>query len=154
MIFSSIFDKRDIRLFGGTYRRSVKEMLKEDFIKQAFIHKLDNEWIFVNLSTNSSWTYIINNAPYVPVDYSANMLTYQKAYVRSKYEQVIDLSVIMQNNGVFIGAWPVSLILHNGECWFSTFEKEVFPPLFTNKTTSKTKKNASEIIEKNIKKHS
>ena len=85
------------------------------------------------------WDDTLKKCSYVPVEYTYHSLAYQEEYIRQIYNIIINMSVIVAQNGEDICLWPVTCVINDSYCWFSTNEKEVCPPIFVSGITHKVK---------------
>ncbi len=100
-----------------------------DFLRQRFIQCFPLEAVLYT-PASSSWEEVIKELPYVPVAYLRSSLEYQHCYMRAFVEDLIDISVILQQNGRYIGIWPLSLRKRQGIYEFATNQGAVLPPVY------------------------
>lgn len=100
-----------------------------DFLRQRFIQCFPLEAVLYT-PASSSWEEVIKELPYIPVAYLRSSLEYQHCYMRAFVEDLIDISVILQQNGRYIGIWPLSLRKRQGIYEFATNQGAVLPPVY------------------------
>ncbi len=77
-----------------------------------------------------TWEAVVADLPYSPVGYTHESLDYQYAYMSAFVDDLIDLSVILYQNGKAIGVWPVSLRKKDSVYEFATNQGPVMPPVY------------------------
>ncbi len=78
----------------------------------------------------SAWEEVTGELAYLPVAYLRSSLDYQHCYMRAFVEDLVDISVILKQNGHNIGIWPLSLRKQQGMYTFATNQGAVLPPVF------------------------
>lgn len=100
-----------------------------DFLRQSFIQCFPLEAVLYTPGS-SSWEEVIKELPYIPVAYLRSSLDYQFCYMRAFVEDLIDISVILQQQGRCIGIWPLSLRKRQNTYEFATNQGAVLPPVY------------------------
>lgn len=100
-----------------------------DFCRQHFIQCFSVEATLYEPGI-SEWEDVTKELPYFPVAYLRSSLDYQYCYMRAFVEDLVDISVILKQNGRCIGIWPLSLRKQQGLYTFATNQGAVLPPIY------------------------
>lgn len=89
------------------------------------------------------WADVSYKIEHFPVSYSKCNIDFQIEYFRSHGYQIFDFSLILYNDGIVCGLFPLCLKFHNGQYSLDSFSKMLNEPLFINGVALKTKEKIS-----------
>lgn len=107
-----------------------------------FFNKLSANGIeFVPRNTNQKiWNEEFEKLDYQPIEYIAEMIDYQNAYLSHNESNIYDLSIIILSGGKICGLWLLTAIETKGHIKLTSSGQPVLAPLFLNSTTRKQRK--------------
>ena len=111
-------------------------------IIDKFFKKLSTNGIeFIPRKSNHKiWNEEFAKLDYQPIEYSADMIDYQNAYLAHNESNTYDLSIIILSGGKICGLWLLTA-LESKECLRLTSSGQpVLAPLFLDSTTRKQRK--------------
>jgi FemAB family protein len=108
-------------------------------ITNKFFNQLSINGIeFIPRYTNLEiWDAEFAQLDYQPVEYSTEMINYQKAYLSQKGSKTADLSFIILSGGKVCGLWLLTAVETNDHLKLTSLGQPISAPLFLHSTTRK-----------------
>jgi FemAB family protein len=95
----------------------------------------------------SAWEMVLQNAHYIPVNYSAALIDFYLAYQNGQEVECVDISFILQYEQRFCGVWPLSLSLKDQNIYLSSHGLPIMSPLLIHGLPSKLQKKLIKICQ-------
>jgi FemAB family protein len=120
----------DIAYFPKELINCFSELLKKHELMFSF--RTDN---------SSLWFEVSNKTDYLPVIYTSDFINYEMAYNNGEIKadnELIDISIILYNDSVAVGIWPLSINCEPSSFKVSSFSNFIAQPIFVANTSVKT----------------
>lgn len=88
--------------------------------------------ILMDEGNTSQWDEVLAAAGFVPVQYTRFWMDYQRRYMETRGEGVIEYCLVFRNNGKPAAIWPVSVLLGKGANAFGHLNDRIVPPLLVS----------------------
>ncbi len=112
--------------------------------KQAMRKTFEETLSLVNAklmrASGADWDHVLESASYSPVAYTRSMVAYQSAYIAEIVDAFVDLSMILYHENKPVAVWPLNMRLSEGAWTCGSNEGAVYPPLFVQGISEKTRK--------------
>mgnify|MGYP003706119839 CR=1 FL=1 len=112
-----------------------------DIINKFFNQLSVNGIEFIPRHTNHEiWNDEFAQLDYQPVEYTADMIDYQNAYLSQNGSKTADLSIIILSGGKACGLWLLTAVETNDQLKLTSLGQPILAPLFLDSTTRKIRK--------------
>jgi len=136
----------DISMKDNTVKTS--DVFRENFstcLNEAGVKSLFRQ------NTCALWSSLSEQINYLPVSYTNESIEYQMAYLNGDDNNakngsvIVDISILLYNDNVPCGFWPISISRDISGISLSTFGDPVSPPIFISNLSHKSSKRITRL---------